>query len=96
MKEIRSIITDDLDHCYICGTMQYLEYHHVFSGTANRKMADKYNCIVRLCKGCHTEYPHAVHRDAEQALKLKQDGQRAFEEKYGHEAFMQVFGRNYL
>ena len=29
-------------------------------------------------------------------LMLKRDCQREFERRYGHEKFMQVFGKNYL
>ena len=29
-------------------------------------------------------------------LHLEQLGQRHFEDKYGHEKFMEVFGKNYL
>ena len=37
-----------------------------------------------------------VHFDRELDLSLKRECQRRFEKIYGHEKFMQVFGRSYL
>ena len=37
-----------------------------------------------------------IHFNKEMTLRYKQKHQRLFEEKYGHEMFMQLIGRNYL
>lgn len=37
-----------------------------------------------------------VHFNRGLDMRIKQDMQRAFEKLYGHEKFMQVFGKNYL
>lgn len=76
--------------------MVNLEKHHIFFGAANRKLSDQYGLWVWLCADCHRNGPHAVHRDYDTNLKLKQDGQKAFERSSTRERFMSIFGRNYL
>ena len=94
-SKLHSIITDDMEHCMICGS-PYVQIHHVFFGTANRKMSDQYALIVPLCESHHTG-AEGVHRFRNTDLKLKQMGQQAFENHYGsREVFIKTFGRNYL
>ena len=94
-KKLHSIITEDIEHCLICGHPE-VAIHHVFYGTANRKMSDQYALIVPLCERHHTG-AEGVHRFREKDLALKQKGQRAFENHYGsREVFIRTFGRNYL
>lgn len=42
------------------------------------------------------EWRRAVHNNAEMMRLLREDGQRAFEQKYTREEFMKMFGKNYL
>lgn len=92
-----SIITDDFEHCYLCH--RYLgsggEVHHVLNG-ADRKNSEKYGLTVKLCHFCHNEPPHGVHFDPIVRNALKREAQKIFEDKYSHEDFMRIFGRNYL
>ena len=44
----------------------------------------------------HENGPEAPHNNAEVDRRLKQIAQRAFEAKYGHEKWMQEFGKSYL
>ena len=81
--------------CYICGNTRMLEEHHVFHGP-NRKKSEHYGLKVTLCPYCHRDNKKGVHGNYEIDLELKQIGQRAFEERVGHELFMQEFGKNYL
>ena len=39
---------------------------------------------------------YGVHNNPDLDHKLKADAQRAFEAKYGHKKFMDVFGKNYI
>lgn len=93
---MRSIVTTDFEHCFLC--RRWLgdsgELHHIFGG-ANRKVSDKYGLVVKLCHTCHNEPPYGVHHNRENELRLKRFGQKAFEDIYGHEMFMKLFGRNY-
>ena len=77
--------------CRLCGgTAQHR--HHVFFGTANRKLSEKYGCVEMLCSTCHAE----VHAGSWKDQFLKKAHQKIFEDKYGRDAFMRTFGRNYL
>lgn len=92
----KSIITDDMEHCLLCGSTNNVERHHIFFGTANRKISDKYKLIVPLC-AFHHRGDNSVHRNRELDLKVKQLGQKVFEEKIGsREDFRRLFGKSYL
>lgn len=78
--------------CFITGASAELDKHHCFHGP-RRKAAEKWGCWVWL--------QHDVHMDLHQrniALdrEIKAACQIRFEELYGHEKFMQVFGKSYL
>ncbi len=90
-----SIITDDLETCFICKG-RATEVHHVMHGWANRKIADKYGLTVGLCHRCHNEGPNGVHFNNKTDEWLKRIGQRAFEKEHGHKLWMELFGRNCL
>ena len=50
-----SIMYKSPDRCFICGKFTPLEEHHVWHGTANRRLADKDGLTVYLCPECHRE-----------------------------------------
>lgn len=54
-------------------------------------MADRYGLTVHLCVRCHTR----LHDLGEHDLELERIGQQAFEKIFGHEKFMQIFGKDY-
>ena len=72
-----------------------LEEHHIFGG-ANRKLSEEYGLKVKLCQEHHQYGPEAVHRNAEIAQYLHEDGQKAFEEHYPGKDFRGIFGKNYI
>lgn len=82
--------------CYICGFNGYLEVHHIFFGTANRKKSDKYGLKVHLCHAHHRDSKEGVHFNKELDKLLKTKGQQIFERIHSREKFMQEFGKNYL
>lgn len=90
----KSIITNNMDHCFICGS-PYVEIHHCFYGTSNRKNSDKYGLVVPLCP-MHHRGDYGVHHNPQADQVLKETAQRKFEETHTREEFMQIFGRNYL
>lgn len=96
MKRDKSIIQKDMSRCYVCGCATGLETHEVFFGSADRQKSIKWHLYVRLCGHHHNKSNDGVHFNRELDLRLKKDGQKAFEALYGHEKFMQVFGKNYL
>ena len=92
--EMKSIITS-CKECYICNSPN-VELHHIFFGTGNRKISDKYGLVVYLCSEHHRGQSgvHGGNRDLD--LDLKRRGQRAFERKYSHKQFMELIKKNYL
>ena len=88
-------IVQSKKECFVCETTQNLECHHIFHGTANRKLAEKYGLKLWLCNLHHTG-AEGVHRSKEFDEHLKRIGQRAFEETHSREEFMKIFGKNYL
>ena len=81
--------------CAICDTPQNLHSHHVFGG-ANRKVSEKYGMKEDLCAKHHNMSDYSVHFNKDLDLMFKKKWQTWFEDKYGHELFMQLIGRNYL
>lgn len=100
----KSIMQDkDRDRtCYLCRLLEgnYTEYlhreeHHVMDGP-NRRHSEHYGIKVYLCPRHHQNSPDAVHNNITNMRILQAAGQRAFEAKYSHEKWMEVFGRNFL
>ena len=77
--------------CELCGRPA-CNRHHVFMGTANRKVSEKWGMVVNLCYDCHA----LIHRDYVERCKLCRKYQAKFEREHGHDLFMAEFGRSYL
>lgn len=73
-----------------------LEKHHFMHGTANRRLAEQYGLWGYLCSRHHNNGPEAVHNNHETDLLLMRTAQWEFEKLYGHEKWMDVFGKNFL
>lgn len=94
-KKLKSMVVKDTEHCMICGS-PYIQIHHVFFGTANRKISDRLGLIVPLCQEHHTGQ-NGVHFDRQLDLFVKGMAQDAYEKKIdSREAFIRTFGRSYL
>ena len=92
---MKSILQEDTDYCIVCrryGT----EVHHVFYGTANRKLADRYGLVVGLCYNHHRGRQGVHNGNKELDMELKRMAQRQFNLVYQNEDFIALFGRNYL
>lgn len=88
--ELKSILTDDFDYCFICG-MPREQIHHVMNAH-NRKKSEKYGLIIPICAKCHDD----IHNRNELANKnLKRLAQIKFEMIYGHKKWFEEFGKNY-
>ena len=90
---MEAIITNDMEHCYICGK-PYPQMHHIMN-KYDKKKSEKYGLIVPLCLTHHTG-DLGVHTHPDRMLQMRRIGQRKFEELYGHEMWMKEFGKNYL
>ena len=89
-----SILQKDKE-CFITGAHDGLHKHHIFRGS-RRQAADKWGCWVWLRGDWHNMAPYGVHNNPELDDDLKRKAQQRFEELYGHDKFMAVFGKNYL
>ena len=85
-----SILTDDLEHCYICGEHKQ-DIHEIYGGR-NRRISMQNGFCAPLCRSCHS----FITRDVASDLLLKQQCQRKFEEENSREDFMLLIGKNYL
>ena len=78
--------------CFITGSKAQLDLHHVYAGN-NRDQSDSWGCWVWLRHDIHMR----LHdQDKEMDRMIRRICQERFEELYGHETFMKVFGKSYL
>ena len=77
--DIESIIQKE-KQCYICHS-PYVEEHHIFFGTANRKLSEKYGLKVWLCPE-HHRGRFGVHHFKYLDDVLKDTAREKFEETY--------------
>lgn len=91
----KSVIFDDMEHCCVCG-MPYPQHHHIFFGTSNRKLSDKYGYIAPLCMRHHTG-SDGVHFNKDLDRHIKRLAQWHFETHHGKRTdFICTFGKSYL
>lgn len=93
----KSIIQTD-KRCYICGSTNWLECHHIYGGNPNRKLSEKYGLKVWLCHNHHNEPPNGVHFNYTYRCLLQEQAQKIAMNHYGWtiEDFIAIFGKNYL
>lgn len=87
-----SILTNDLDHCVICGSNKD-HLHEVFFGR-NRLNSIKYGLVIPLCSLHHME----MHRNKERQEYWHVVAQKRFMEYYHKsiDEFRNIFKINYL
>lgn len=85
-----SILTNDMEHCYICQS-PFVEIHEIYNA-GNRKISMKNGFCVPLCHK-HHEY---VTLNADGSNYLKQKCQMVFEKTHSREEFMKLIGRNFI
>lgn len=91
MKRKPSILQTEKE-CFVTGSKTQLDIHHCLHG-CRRKLADEHGCWVWLRHDIHMD----LH-DRNKALDrmIERACQERFEELYGHDEFMKIFGKNYL
>lgn len=87
-----SIITEDLEHCYICterGIKGVLrdDLHEVYGGS-NRKRSIENGLVVPLCRKCH--------QDTTILKWLRRFVQLEYEENNSRDDFIKLIGKSYL
>lgn len=88
-------IMQDEKVCYLTGATEGLHKHHVMRGKY-RKKAEEWGCWVWLRADWHVGTDYCVHADHQLEMCLRRECQRQFEARWGHDKWMEVFGRNYL
>lgn len=92
---MQSIISNE-KQCLVCGSTVYIHKHHIFFGTANRKLSEKYGCWCYLCSRHHNMSENGVHSNKILDNTLKEFAQKKFNEAYPDLDFLKIFGKNYL
>ena len=92
---MKSILTNDNKHCYLCGRNGPLEIHHIFGGP-NRNNSTEFGLVVPLCHSCHTGSVESVHQSKQAMEYLRKIGQQKFEVTYPELDFLKIFKKNYL
>lgn len=80
--------------CWVCGTSQNLECHHIFSG-CRRKTSEQYGLKVFLCHEHHTGNA-GVHFNLSLMESLHCFGQIKFEKENPDLSFLKTLNKNYL
>jgi len=99
--KFRSILQDEKE-CFMCRLIydmrveHNLERHHIYEGTANRKISEENGFWVYLSPHYHNSSPEGVHHNENNNRLLKAICQRKYEETRTREEFMKLIGRNYL
>lgn len=86
----KSILTDDLEHCFVC-KRQATDLHEVYSG-GSRKASMENDFVCPICRQCHQH----ITLDYKDNLKLKQLCQKKYEENHTREEFLSIIHKNYL
>jgi len=93
---MQSIISNERV-CLVCGTTNDIHKHHIFYGSANRKLSEKHGCWCYLCAAHHNFSNAGVHFNKALDLELKERCQAEWESRNGGRAdFIRVFGRSWL
>ena len=88
-KNRKSLFTNDLNHCIICGKKRD-NLHEVFFGR-NRQLSIKYGLVIPLCIECHQE----MHKNKKLQDIWHKKGQLLFEKTYPELNFLTIFRKNY-
>ena len=90
MNTMKSIIQENRN-CLKCGS-PYTDLHHVRLGNSSREKCEKWGMVVYICRVHH----RWLHDHPEEKEEIQRLAQRCFEDKYSHDKYMEVFGKNYL
>ena len=88
----KSILQPTEHECWVTGCPTDLDVHHIYHGP-RRKASDEWGCWVYLRHDIHMGL-HSCNTKLDNGLKRL--CQERFEKLYGHEKFMEVFGKSYL
>lgn len=85
-KKRFSLLTNDLEHCFICKKTP-VDIHEIYGGS-NRKRSMIYGFCVPLCR--------KHHQDLETLKYLKEIMQKEYEKEHTREEFIKIIGKSCL
>lgn len=86
-----SILTNDLEHCYICIKAKKQDFHEIFGGS-NRRKSMEWGLVIPICRECHREWD--VNKDLKR--QIRNEAKTRFTKIYSEEKFLMEFGKNYI
>ena len=86
-----SILTDNMQICYICNKARKEDLHEIFEGS-NRQTSMKWGLVIPVCRKCHTK----CDTDKYIKLMIQQEAKEKFYKLYSKEKFLEVFGKFYI
>ena len=89
----------DTKECWQTQRTDNLALHHIYPGTARRKISDENGFWVWLTAEWHNgDSRISVHHHPNEGLdmQLKQECQRVYEQTHSREEFIALIGRSYL
>lgn len=91
-------ILQDKKECYITRSTYNLHKHHIFEGTANRKLSERDGLWIWLRADWHNLSDYGVHFNKELDLKIKRIAQKRWQEYYHKtkEDFIKEYGKSYI
>lgn len=101
----KTLLNSSKHICYICGKFGPTDAHHIFGGTANRRLSEEDGMVVYLCRRCHNQPPDGVHFNKQTMDWLHRRGQKAWEEmrigegmthEEARKMFVRRYGKNWL
>lgn len=86
-----SILTDNMQICYICNKARKDDLHEIFEGS-NRQNSMKYGLVIPICRKCHDLWKI----DKELKKRVREEAKQKFYKLYSKEKFLEVFGKYYI
>lgn len=86
-----SILTDNMQLCYICQKRKKDDLHEIFEGS-NRQTSMKFGLVIPVCRKCHDLWKI----DKELKKKIRKEAKEKFYKLYSEEKFLKEFGKFYI
>ena len=86
-----SILTDNMQICYICNKARKEDLHEIFEGS-NRQTCMKWGLVITICRKCHDEWK--TNKEIKETVR--KEAKEKFYKLYSKEKFLEVFGKFYI
>lgn len=86
-----SILTDNVEVCYICDKARKDDLHEIFEGS-NRQKSMIWGLVIPICRECHEEWK--INNDLKK--RIQEEAKEKFIKKYTKEKFREEFGKYYI